>query len=156
MKTKFYLLFAYICLGFTLEGFSEWICSTYLSNLYKTPFFAVLVTMTVFSFTMFSYISGKMSELELKYGCSFDKTRNELKGAFQILVALDIIFVLLLILRFSKLSEPPVSHFVLMAALNTLFICVVHILVDLGRSIFKMFEVVGRFPKTLDESDKNS
>jgi len=147
MKTKFYLLFAYICLGFALEGLCEWIGSTYLSDLYKTPFFTVLVTMTVFSFTMFSYISGKMSDLELKYGCSFEKTRDELKEAFQILVALDIIFILLLILRFSKLSESPVSLFVFMGALNTLFICVVHILVDLGRTIFKMFEIVGRFKK---------
>lgn len=154
MKTKFYLLLAYICLGFVLEVFCEWVESSYLSDLYKTSFFAILVTMTVFSFTMFSYISGKMSELELKYGCSFEKTRSELKGAFQILVALDIIFVVLLILRFSKLSEPPVSHFFLMSALNTLFICVVHILIDLGKSIFKMFEVVGRFKNALDDSDK--
>lgn len=154
MKTKFYLLFAYICLGFALEGFCEWIGSTYLSDLYKTSFFAILVTMTVFSFTMFSYISGKMSELELKYGCSFEKTRKELKGAFQILVALDIVFVLLLILKFSRLSESFISHFVLMSALNTLFICVAHILVDLGKSIFKMFEVVGRFKDELGDNKK--
>lgn len=153
MKTKFYLLLAYICLGFVLEVFCEWIGSSYLSDLYKTSFFAVLVTMTVFSFSMFSYISGKMSELKLKYGCPFEQTRNELKGSFQILVALDIIFVVLLILRFSKLSEPHVSYFVLMSALNTLFICVVHILIDLGKSIFKMFEVVGRFKDALDDSD---
>jgi hypothetical protein len=145
MKNKWLLLFAYICLGFLIEVFNEWIGSTYLSDLYKIPFFAVLVTMTVFSFTMFSYIAGKMSELELKYGISFKDTRKELKGAFQILVFLDIIFVVCLILRFSQLSTQPVSYFLLMSVLNILFIFVIHILIDLGMTIFKMFDTVGRF-----------
>lgn len=145
MKNKWHLFFAYICLGFIIEVFNEWIGSTYLSDLYKTPFFAVLVTMTVFSFTMFSYIAGKMSELELKYGISFKDTRKELKEAFQLLVFLDIIFVVCLILRFSQLSTQPVSYFLLMSVLNILFIFVIHILIDLGMTIFKMFDAVGKF-----------
>lgn len=145
MKTKAGLFVAYICLGAVIEGLNELIESVYLSDLYKAPFFAVLVTMTVFSFTMFSYISGKMSELELEYECSFENTRKELRDAFQILVTLDIIFLILLILCFSKLSKHLLSHFILMSALNTLFICVIHILIDLGKTIFKMFEIVGKF-----------
>lgn len=145
MKNKWLLLIAYICFGFAIEAFNEWIGSTYLSDLYKTPFFAVLVTMTVFSFTMFSYIAGKMSELELKYGISFKGTRKELKDAFQILVFLDIIFVVCLILRFSKLSSQPISYLLLMGVLNTLFLFIIHILIDLGKTIFKMFDSVGNF-----------
>lgn len=145
MNNKWFLFFAYICLGFFIEVVNEWIGSTYLSDFYKTPFFAVLVTMTVFSFTMFSYIAGKMSELELKYGISFKDTRKELKDAFQILVFLDIIFVFCLILRFSKLSSQPLSYFLIMSVLNILFIFVIHILIDLGKTIFKMFDTVGKF-----------
>lgn len=145
MNSKWLLLIAYICLGFVIEAFNEWVGSTYLNDLYKTPFFAVLVTMTVFSFTMFSYIAGKMSELELKYGISFEGTRRELKDAFQILVYLDIIFLVCLILRFSKLSTQPLSYFLLMGVLNILFIFVIHILIDLGKTIFKMFDAVGKF-----------
>lgn len=145
MNNKWFLFFAYICLGFFIEVVNEWIGSTYLSDFYKTPFFAVLVTMTVFSFTMFSYIAGKMSELELKYGISFKDTRKELKDAFQILVFLDIILVFCLILRFSKLSSQPLSYFLIMSVLNILFIFVIHILIDLGKTIFKMFDTVGKF-----------
>ena len=145
MKSKWFLLIVYICLGFSIEVFDQWIGSTYLNNLYKTPFFAILVTMTVFSFTMFSYIAGKMSELEVKYGISFKGTRKELKDAFQILVFLDIVFVACLILRYSKLSVQPFSCFLLMSLLNILFIFVIHILIDLGKTIFKMFDTVGNF-----------
>lgn len=154
MKNKWLLFIAYICLGFLIEVFNEWIGSTYLSDLYKTPFFAVLVTMTVFSFTMFSYIAGKMSELELKYGISFKDTRKELRDAFQILVFLDIIFVVCLILRFSQLATQPVSYFLLMSVLNILFIFVIHILIDLGITIFKMFDAVGRFRELDDINNK--
>jgi len=154
MKNKWLLFIAYICLGFLIEVFNEWIGSTYLSDIYKTPFFAVLITMTVFSFTMFSYIAGKMSELELKYGISFKDTRKELKEAFQILVFLDIIFVVFLILRFSQLSTQPVSYFLLMSVLNILFIFVIHILIDLGMAIFKMFDTVGRFRELDDINNK--
>jgi len=153
MKNKWVLFIAYICLGFLIEVFNEWIGSTYLSDLYKTPFFAVLVTMTVFSFTMFSYIAGKMSKLELQYGISFKDTRKELKDAFQILVFLDIIFVVCLILRFSQLSNQPASYFLLMSLLNILFIFVIHILIDLGMTIFKMFDAVGKF-KEIDNNSK--
>lgn len=153
MKNKWVLFIAYICLGFLIEVFNEWIGSTYLSDLYKTPFFAVLVTMTVFSFTMFSYIAGKMSKLELQYGISFKDTRKELKDAFQILVFLDIIFVVCLILRFSQLSNQPASYFLLMSVLNILFIFVIHILIDLGMTIFKMFDAVGKF-KEIDNNSK--
>ena len=145
MKNKWFLFFAYICLGFAIEVLNEWIGSTYLSNFYRTPFFAVLVTLTVFSFTMFSYIAGKMSELELKYGITFKDTLKELKYAFQILVSLDIISVVLLILRFSNISNQPLSQFMLMSGLNILFIFVIHILIDLGKTIFKMFDTVGKF-----------
>lgn len=145
MKNKWFRFFAYICLGFAVEAFDEWIGSTYLSDLYKTSFFAVLVTMTVFTFTMFSYIAGKMSDLELKYGISFEGTRKELEDAFQILVYIEIIFVVCLILRFSNLSSQPLSYFLLMGILNVLLIFVIHILIDLGKTIFKMFDLVGKF-----------
>lgn len=151
MKNKWSRFFAYICLGFAVEAIDEWIGSTYLSDFYKTPFFAVLVTMTVFSFTMFSYIAGKMSELELKYGISFEGTRKELEDAFQILVYIDVIFVVCLILRFSNLSSQPLFYFLLMGVLNVLFIFVIHVLIDLGKTIFKMFDMVGKFR----ELDKN-
>lgn len=154
MKNKWLLFFAYICLGFLIEGVDEWIGSTYLSDLYKTPFFAILVTMTVFSFTMFSYIAGKMSELELKYGISFKDTRKELKDAFQILVFLDIVFVVCLILRFSQLSTQPISYFLLMSVLNILFIFVIHILIDLGMTIFKMFDAVGKFRDLINNNQQ--
>lgn len=157
MKNKWFLFIAYICLGFLIEVFNEWIGSTYLSDLYKTPFFAVLVTMTVFAFTMFSYIAGKMSELELKYGISFIDTREELKNAFQILVFLDVLFVVCLILRFSKLSTQPFSYLLLMSVLNILLIFVIHVLIDLGKTIFKMFDTVGKFIRLGDNvgKDKN-
>lgn len=145
MKNKWFRFLAYICLGFAVEAFDEWIGSTYLSDLYKTSFFAVLVTMTVFAFTMFSYIAGKMSDLELKYGISFEGTRKELEDAFQILVYIEIIFVVCLILRFSNLSSQPLSYFLLMGILNVLLIFVIHILIDLGKTIFKMFDLVGKF-----------
>lgn len=154
MKNKWLLFFAYICLGLLVEALNEWIGSTYLSDLYKTPFFAVLVTMTVFSFTMFSYIAGKMSELELKYGMSFKDTRKELRDAFKILVSLDIIFLVCLILRFSQLSTQPVSYFLLMSVLNILFIFVIHILIDLGMTIFKMFDAVGKFRDLINNNQQ--
>lgn len=64
---------------------------------------------------------------------------------FQILVSLDIISVVLLILRFSNISNQPLSQFMLMSGLNILFIFVIHILIDLGKTIFKMFDTVGKF-----------
>lgn len=147
MKIKLLYLVFYIILGFVIEILNELVDSNYLINLYKNSFFSILVTLTVFSYTMFTYISGKMSKLELEYDFKFNKTRKELKDAFQILVFLDIAFIILLMLCFSKLSESNFSNFVLMCALNTLFICVVHILIDLGNSIFKMFDFIGKFKK---------
>ena len=117
--------------------------SDYLTNLYKTPIFAVLVTITVFAFTLFSYLSGKISEIEKEYEYSFSNTRSELGYSFILLVICDIIFVLLLILRFSDLSKSWVGLFSLMSALDTMFCCILHVLIDLGRSIYKMFETLG-------------
>ena len=56
MKTKFYLLLAYMCLGFVLEGFCEWIESSYLSDLYKTIFCNFSYDDSVLFYNVFIYI----------------------------------------------------------------------------------------------------
>lgn len=117
--------------------------SDYLTNLYKTPFFAVLITITVFAFTLFSYLSGKISEIEKEYEFSFSNTRAELGDSFMLLIICDVIFFVLLILRFSDLSKSWIGMFALMSALDTLLCCVLHILIDLGMSIYKMFKTLG-------------
>lgn len=143
MKRKLLFFLLYVLLGLALESVCEMIHSDYLTNLYKTPFFAVLVTITVFAFTLFSYLSGKISEIEKEYEFSFSNTRAELGGSFLLLIICDVIFVVLLILRFSDLSESWIGMFALMSALDTFLCCVLHILIDLGMSIYKMFETLG-------------
>lgn len=149
---KIGIIFVYILLGYFLECFCEIIHSDYLENIYRTPYFGVLITMTVFSFTLFSYISGKIVVLEEKVNKSLAVTRKEVKYAFVELVICDIISLILLVIHFSDLTDKSCVRIVSLSGLNAVFLLVVHILIDLGKSIFKMFE----YERRLNEIIKNN
>lgn len=141
---KLGIIVVYMILGYLLECFCEIIHSDYLVSIYRTPFFAVLITLTVFSFTLFSYIAGKISLLENQLKINLKATRMEIKYAFVELVLCDILCFVLLILFFSDITTNKFWHIAILSALNTLFILVIHILIDLGRSIFMLFEYEGK------------
>lgn len=143
------IVVGYIILGYLLECFCEIIHSDYLEKIYRTPYFAVLITMTVFSFTLFSYISGKVVALEEKVKSKFSVTRREIKYAFIELVVCDLLSLFFLVLYFSDITDEKLGRIVIMSALNTLFILVIHILIDLGKSIFKMFGYEGQINEML-------
>lgn len=146
---KIGIVVAYIFLGYFLECFCEIIHSDYLEKIYRTPYFAVLITMTVFSFTLFSYISGEIVVLEKKLKKNLSATRREIKYAFIELVICDILSLVLLVLYFSDVTDDIFWRIIIMSALNTLFILVIHILIDLGKSIFKMFGYEGQINEML-------
>ena len=146
---KIGIIVGYIILGYLLECFCEVIHSDYLEKIYRTPYFAVLITMTVFSFTLFSYIAGKITLLEDKLKKNLSVTRFEVKYAFIELVICDIFSMVLLVLYFSDITDCKFWRIIIMSALNTLFILVIHILIDLGKSIFKMFKYEGQINELL-------
>lgn len=141
---KLGIIVVYMILGYFLEYFCEIIHSEYLVGIYRTPFFTVLITLTVFSFTLFSYIAGKISLLETQLERNLKITRKEIKYAFIELVACDIFCLVLLVLFFSDITTNKFWHIVILSALNTLFILVIHVLIDLGKSIFMLFEYEGQ------------
>lgn len=143
------IIVVYMILGYLLECFCEIIHSDYLESIYRTPFFAVLITLTVFSFTLFSYIAGKICLLESQLETNLKRTRKEIKYAFVELVTCDILCIVLLVLFFSDITDKKFMHIVILSLLNTLFILVIHILIDLGRSIFMLFEYEGKIRDVL-------
>lgn len=146
---KIGIIVIYSIFGYLLECFCEIVHSDYLEEFYRTPFFGVLITMTVFSFTLFSYISGKIVTLEEKIKKNLSVTRKEIKYAFVELVVCDIISLILLILYFSDITDKVWYRIFIMSALNTMFLLIIHILIDLGKSIFKMFEYEGQLNEIL-------
>ena len=105
--------------------------------------------MTVFSFTLFSYISGKIVALEETIKKKLSVTRKEIKFAFVELVVCDVISLIFLILYFSDITDIVWYRIVIMSALNMMFLLIIHVLIDLGKSIFKMFEYEGLLKEIL-------
>lgn len=149
MFKKIGIIIVYSIIGYLLEYFCEIVHSDYLENFYRTPFFGVLITMTVFSFTLFSYISGKIVALEETIKKKLSVTRKEIKFAFVELVVCDVISLIFLILYFSDITDIVWYRIVIMSALNMMFLLIIHVLIDLGKSIFKMFEYEGLLKEIL-------
>ena len=149
MFKKIGIIVVYSIFGYLLECFCEIVHSDYLENFYRTPYFGVLITMTVFSFTLFSYISGKIVALEETIKKKLSVTRKEIKFAFVELVVCDVISLIFLILYFSDITDKVWYRIVIMSALNMMLLLIIHVLIDLGKSIFKMFEYEGLLKEIL-------
>jgi hypothetical protein len=156
MVKRVILIVSCILMGYMLECFCEIIHSDYLENIYRTPYFAVLITITVFYFTLFSYISAKISFFEDKLKKKFTATRKEIKYSFIELLIYDILSLSLLVLYFSDITDAKFWRIIIMSAINSLFILVIYNLVDLGKAIFSMFEYEGLINEILSKKTQDN
>lgn len=94
--------------------------------------------MPVCLFAIYSLITNRLLELAKKSKYAFETTQSELKLAFIILVFCLIISIpLLLLFSIDENTETWIKlRFVIFSALNTILILILHIIIDMGKSVF--------------------
>ena len=99
---------------------------------------ALLISLTALLFAIYSLITNRLLELAKKSKYAFETTQSELKLAFIILVFCLIISIpLLLLFSIDENTETWIKlRFVIFSALNTILILILHIIIDMGKSVF--------------------
>ena len=128
---KILLFILYSSIGLVLAWLSERLSSNFLEKFYKSNFLALLISLTALLFAIYSLITNRLLELA-------KTTQSELKLAFIILVFCLIISIpLLLLFSIDENTETWIKlRFVIFSALNTILILILHIIIDMGKSVF--------------------
>ena len=128
---KILLFILYSSIGLVLAWLSERLSSNFLEKFYKSNFLALLISLN-------SLITNRLLELAKKSKYAFETTQSELKLAFIILVFCLIISIpLLLLFSIDENTETWIKlRFVIFSALNTILILILHIIIDMGKSVF--------------------
>ena len=135
---KILLFILYSSIGLVLAWLSERLSSNFLGKFYKSNFLALLISLTALLFAIYSLITNRLLELAKKSKYAFETTQSELKLAFIILVFCLIISIpLLLLFSIDENTETWIKlRFVIFSALNTILILILHIIIDMGKSVF--------------------
>ena len=135
---KILLFILYSSIGLVLAWLSERLSSNFLEEFYKSNFLALLISLTALLFAIYSLITNRLLELAKKSKYAFETTQSELKLAFIILVFCLIISIpLLLLFSIDENTETWIKlRFVIFSALNTILILILHIIIDMGKSVF--------------------
>lgn len=135
---KILLFILYSSIGLVLAWLSERLSSNFLEQFYKSNFLALLISLTALLFAIYSLITNRLLELAKKSKYAFETTQSELKLAFIILVFCLIISIpLLLLFSIDENTETWIKlNFVIFSALNTILILILHIIIDMGKSVF--------------------
>lgn len=135
---KILLFILYSSIGLVLAWLSERLSSNFLEKFYKSNFLALLISLTALLFAIYSLITNRLLELAKKSKYAFETTQSELKLAFIILVFCLIISIpLLLLFSIDENTETWIKlRSVIFSALNTILILILHIIIDMGKSVF--------------------
>ena len=135
---KILLLLLYSLIGFILAWGSNELSSSFLEKFYKSNFLSLLISLTALLFTIYSLITNRLLDLAKKSKYAFEETQRELKFAFIILIfCITVSIPLLLIFSVEKNIEIWINcKFVVFSILNTILILVLHIVIDMGKTIF--------------------
>lgn len=135
---KILLLIIYSLIGIMLAWGSNELSSSFLEKFYKSNFLSLLISLTALLFTVYSLITNRLLDLAKKSKYAFKATQNELKLAFIILVlCIAVSIPLLIIFSIDKNIEVWIScKFLVFSVLNTILILVLHIIIDMGKTVF--------------------
>lgn len=91
-------------------------------------------------------MTNRLLDLAKKSKYAFDATQKELKSAFVILVlCIAVSIPLLLIFSIDKNTEIWVNcKFVVFSILNTILFLVLHIVIDMGKSVFLITDTLSK------------
>ena len=141
---KILLLLLYLLIGFILAWGSNELSSGFLEKFYKSNFLSLLISLTALLFAIYSLITNRILDLAKMSKCAFEKTQRELKFAFIILVfCVTVSIPLLLIFSVDKNTEIWINcKFVVFSILNTILVLVLHIVIDMGKTVFIITETL--------------